>query len=150
MLGTTSRLAAVALAAGLMGIAAPAHAAPATLVSAGPGILVADGAAVDVPVTFVCDSDPTLLIAVPVIQLTQRVSDGRIAGGVGNEELSCTRQSQTVTIRVVPNAMAFNEGTAAATIVLQSCNAQFQCSVEIINTELKLAKGTASGILPQR
>ncbi|MDP9695603.1 UNVERIFIED_ORG: hypothetical protein J2X79_003180 [Arthrobacter globiformis] len=150
MLGTTSRLAAVALAAGLMGIAAPAHAAPATLVSAGPGILVADGAAVDVPVTFVCDSDPTLLIAVPGIQLTQRVSDGRIAGGIGNEELSCTRQSQTVTIRVVPNAMAFIEGTAAATIVLQSCNAQFQCSVEIINTEVKLAKGTASGFLPQR
>jgi hypothetical protein len=150
MLGTTSRLAAVALAAGLMGIAAPAHAAPATLVSAGPGILVADGAAVDIPVTFVCDTDPTLLIAVPVIQLTQRVSDGRIAGGIGNEQLSCTRQAQTVTLRVVPNVMAFNEGTAAATVVLQSCNAQFQCSVEIINTEVKLAKGTASGILPQR
>jgi hypothetical protein len=150
MLGTTSRLAAVALAAGLMGIAAPAHAAPATLVSAGPGILVADGAAVDIPVTFVCDTDPTLLMAVPVIQLTQRVSDGRIASGIGNEQLSCTRQAQTVTLRVVPNVMAFNEGTAAATVVLQSCNAQFQCSVKIINTEVKLAKGTASGILPQR
>ncbi|RAM35562.1 hypothetical protein [Arthrobacter globiformis] len=150
MLGTTSRLAAVALAAGLMGIAAPAHAAPATLVSAGPGILVADGAAVDIPVTFVCDTDPTLLIAVPVIQLTQRVSDGRLAAGFGNAQLSCTRQAQTVTIRVVPNLMAFNEGTAAATVVLQSCNAQFQCSAEVHNTEVKLAKGTASGILPQR
>jgi hypothetical protein len=150
MLGTTSRLAAVALAAGLMGIAAPAHAAPATLVSAGPGILVADGAAVDIPLTFVCDTDPTLLTAVPVIQLTQRVSDGRIAAGFGNDQLSCTRQAQSVTIRVVPNVMAFNEGTAAATVVPQSCNAQFQCSVKIINTEVELAKGTASGILPQR
>jgi hypothetical protein len=150
MLGTRSRLAAVALAAVLMGIAAPAHAAPATLVSAGPGILVADGAAVDIPITFVCDTDPTLLTAVPVIQLTQRVSDGRIAGGLGNAELSCTRKAQTVTIRVVPNVMAFNEGTAAATVVLQSCNAQFQCSAEIINTEVELAKGAGNGIQPQR
>ncbi|MFP3462198.1 hypothetical protein R5O87_15230 [Arthrobacter globiformis] len=150
MLGTRSRLAAVALAAGLMGIAAPAHAAPATLVSAGPGILVADGAAVDIPVTFVCDTDPALVTAVPVIQLTQRVSDGRIAGGIGNAELNCTRKAQTVTIRVVPNLMAFNEGTAAATIVLQSCSVQFQCSAEIINTEVDLAKGAGNGIQPQR
>jgi len=150
MLGTSSRLAAVALAAALMGIAAPAQAAPSTLVSAGPGILVADGAAVDIEITFVCDTDPTLLTAIPVIQLTQRVSDGRIAGGIGNAELSCTRKAQTVTIRVVPNVMAFNEGTAAATVVLQSCNAQFQCSAEIINTELKLSKGAGTGILPQR
>ena len=150
MLGTRSRLAAVALAAGLMGIAAPAHAAPATLVSAGPGILVADGAAVDIPVTFVCDTDPALVTAVPVIQLTQRVSDGRIAGGIGNAELNCTRKAQTVTIRVVPNVMAFNEGTAAATIVLQSCSVQFQCSAEIINTEVDLAKGAGNGIQPQR
>jgi hypothetical protein len=150
MLGTRSRLAAVALTAGLMGIAAPAHAAPATLVSAGPGILVADGAAVDIPVTFVCDTDPTLVTAVPVIQLTQRVSDGRIAGGLGNAELNCTRKAQTVTIRVVPNLMAFNEGTAAATIVLQSCSVQFQCSAEIINTEVELAKGAGNGIQPQR
>jgi len=150
MLGTRSRLAAVALAAGLMGIAAPVHAAPATLVSAGPGILVADGAAVDIPVTFVCDTGPTLVTAVPVIQLTQRVSDGRIAGGLGNAELICTRKAQTATIRVVPNVMAFNEGTAAATIVLQSCNAQFQCSAEIVNTEVKIARGAGNGIQPQR
>ena len=150
MLRSRSRLAAVALTTGLMGIAAPAHAAPATLVSAGPGMLVADGAAVDIPVTFVCDSDPTLVMAVPVIQLTQRVSDGRIAGGLGNEEVSCTKKAQTVTIRVVPNLMAFNEGTAAATIVLQSCTAQFQCSTRIINSEVELAKGAGTGIVPQR
>ena len=150
MLGSTSRLAAVALTAVLMAVAAPASAAPATLVSAGPGILVADGAAVDIPVTFVCDTDPTFVTAVPVIQLTQRVSDGRIAGGLGNSELSCTRKAQTVTIRVIPNVMAFNEGTAAATIVLQSCTAQFQCSAKIINTEVELAKGADTGIQPQR
>lgn len=150
MLGSRSRLAAAALTAVLMAVAVPAHAAPATLVSAGPGILVADGAAVDIPVTFVCDTDPTLVTAVPVIQLTQRVSDGRLAGGLGNAELKCTRKAQTATIRVVPNLMAFNEGQAAATVVLQSCNAQFQCSVEIINTEVELAKGAGTGLLPQR
>jgi len=150
MLGSRSRLAAAALTAVLMAVAAPAHAVPATLVSAGPGILVADGAAVDIPVTFVCDTDAALVTAVPVIQLTQRVSDGRIAGGLGNAELSCTKKAQTVTIRVVPNLMAFNEGTAAATVVLQSCTVQFQCSAEIINTEVSLAKGAGTGIVPQR
>jgi hypothetical protein len=145
MLGTRSCLAA-ALAAMLVTIAsAPAQAAPATLVSAGPGILVADGAAVDVPVTFVCDSDPALIIAIPVVQITQRVGDGRIAGGGGNDQLSCTRQAQTVTIRVVPNMMAFNEGTAAASVYLQTCSAQFQCSAFITHTEMTLAKPADAG-----
>jgi hypothetical protein len=150
MLGTRSGLAVVAIAAALMSIAAPAQAAPATLVSAGPGILVADGAAVDVPVKFVCDTDPALIIAVPVVQLTQRVSDGRIAGGGGNDQLSCTKQAQTVTIRVVPNLMAFNEGAAAATVILQTCSAQFQCTAVIVNTEITLAKRAGAGLPPQR
>ncbi|WP_028269796.1 hypothetical protein [Arthrobacter sp. UNC362MFTsu5.1] len=137
MLGTRSCLAA-ALAATLVAMATPAQAAPATLVSAGPGVLVADGAAVDVPVTFVCDTDPALVMAIPVVQITQRVSDGRIAGGGGNDQLSCTKQTQTVTIRVVPTMMAFNEGAAAASVYLQTCSAQFQCSAVIIHTEITL------------
>jgi len=137
MLGTRSCLAA-ALAAPLVAMATPAQAAPATLVSAGPGVLVADGAAVDVPVTFVCDTDPALVMAIPVVQITQRVSDGRIAGGGGNDQLSCTKQTQTVTIRVVPTMMAFNEGAAAASVYLQTCSAQFQCSAVIIHTEITL------------
>ncbi|WP_146072340.1 hypothetical protein [Arthrobacter sp. Y81] len=144
MLGTRSCLAA-ALAAMLVTTASPAQAAPATLVSAGPGILVADGAAVDVPVTFVCDTDPALIIAIPVVQVTQRVSDGRIAGGGGNDQLSCTKQAQTVTIRVVPNMMAFNEGAAAASVYLQTCSAQFQCTTVINNTEITLAKPAGVG-----
>ena len=137
MLGTRSCLDA-ALAATLVAMATPAQAAPATLVSAGPGVLVADGAAVDVPVTFVCDTDPALVMAIPVVQITQRVSDGRIAGGGGNDQLSCTKQTQTVTIRVVPTVMAFNEGAAAASVYLQTCSAQFQCSAVIIHTEITL------------
>ncbi|MBP1232956.1 hypothetical protein JOE40_002600 [Arthrobacter sp. PvP102] len=144
MLGTRSCLAA-ALAATLVAIATPAQAAPATLVSAGPGILVADGAAVDVPVTFVCDTDPALIIAIPVVQLTQRVSDGRIAAGGGNDQLSCTKQTQTVTIRVIPNMMAFNEGAAAASVYLQTCSAQFQCSAKIVHTEITLANPAGDG-----
>lgn len=144
MLGTRSCLAA-ALAAMLVSTASPAQAVPATLVSAGPGILVADGAAVDVPVTFVCDTDPALIIAIPVVQVTQRVSDGRIAGGGGNDQLSCTKQAQTVTIRVVPNMMAFNEGAAAASVYLQTCSAQFQCTTVINNTEITLAKPAGVG-----
>ena len=144
MLGTRSCLAA-ALAAIVVSTASPAQAVPATLVSAGPGILVAGGAAVDVPVTFVCDTDPALTIAIPVVQVTQRVSDGRIAGGGGNDQLSCTKQAQTVTIRVVPNMMAFNEGAAAASVYLQTCSAQFQCTTVINNTEITLAKPAGVG-----
>ena len=144
MLGTRTCLAA-ALAAMLVSTASPAQAVPATLVSAGPGILVADGAAVDVPVTFMCDTDPALIIAIPVVQVTQRVSDGRIAGGGGNDQLSCTKQAQTVTIRVVPNMMAFNEGAAAASVYLQTCSAQFQCTTVINNTEITLAKPAGVG-----
>ena len=150
MFGTTSRIAAVALAAALVTTAAPAQAAPASLVSAGPGILVADGAAVDVPVTFVCDTDPALIIAIPVVQLTQRVSDGRIAGGGGNDQLSCTKRAQTVTIRVIPNLMAFNEGAAAASLILQTCSAQFQCSAVLIHTEIMLTSPADVGLPPQR
>jgi hypothetical protein len=138
MLGTRSCLAA-ALAATLVTMATPAQAAPSTLVSVGPGILVADGAAVDVPVTFVCDTDPALIMAIPIVQVTQRVSDGRIAGGGGNDQLSCTKQAQTVTIRVIPNLMAFDEGAAAASVFLQTCSAQFQCTATILHTEITLA-----------
>jgi hypothetical protein len=94
----------------------------------------------------VCDTDPALLIAVPVVQLTQRVSDGRIAGGGGNEQINCTRKAQTVTVRIVPNVMAFNEGPAAASVILQTCNAQFQCSAVIIYTEITLAKRAGAGL----
>ena len=146
MLGTRSCLAA-ALAATLVTMATPAQAAPSTLVSVGPGILVADGAAVDVPVTFVCDTDPALIMAIPIVQVTQSVSDGRIAGGGGNDQLGCTRQAQTVTIRVIPNMMAFNEGAAAASVYLQTCSAQFQCTATILHTEITLANpaGAAEG-----
>ena len=150
MLGTTGRIAAVALAAALVATAAPAQAAPSTLVSAGPGILVADGAAVDVPVTFVCDTDPALVTAIPVVQLTQRVSDGRIAGGGGNDQLSCTKKAQTVTIRVIPNLMAFNEGPAAASVLLQTCSPQFQCTAVIIHTEIMLTRRAETGLPPQQ
>ena len=149
MLGTSCRLAAVILTAGLMAVAAPAQAAPGTL-EAGPGILVADGAAVDVPITFTCDTDPRLIMAVPLLQLSQRVSDGRIASGVGSDQLSCTKQSQTVTLRVVPTVMAFDEGTAAATLLLQSCTVQFQCSTVIVHTELTLTKPAGTGLPPQQ
>jgi hypothetical protein len=107
-------------------------------VSLGPGILVADGAAVDVPITFVCNTDPAMTIVIPVVQVTQKVSDGRIAGGGGNDQLSCTRQTQTATIRVIPSMMAFNEGAAAASVFLQTCTAQYQCSGTIIHTEITL------------
>ena len=141
MLGTKTRFAAVLAASlGLTGIAAPAYAAPATLVSVGPGTLVADGAAVDVPVTFVCDSDPTRIIAVPVVEVNQRVTEGRIANGFGNAQLSCTRQSQTVTIRVIPRVIAFDPGAAVVFVVLQTCSAVFQCAAVTASEVIQLTK----------
>jgi hypothetical protein len=149
MLGTTTRLAAVFVASlGLTAVAAPANAAPATLVSVGPGALVADGAAVDVPITFVCDSDPTRIIAVPVVEVNQRVTEGRIANGFGNAQLSCTGQSQTVTIRVIPRAIAYDPGTAVAFVVLQSCTVEFQCAAVTASTEIQLTKPAGARIPP--
>lgn len=149
MLGTKTRLAAVCFAVlAMTAIAPPANAAPSSLVSVGPGSLVADGAAVDVPLTFVCDSDPTLLFAIPFVEVNQRVSDGRIANGFGNEEASCTRQAQTVTVRVIPRVMAFNPGTAVATVMLQTCNAQFQCAVVKFDTEIQLTEPGGAHIPP--
>jgi hypothetical protein len=142
MLCTTTRLTAAVFAAalGLTAIATPASAAPATLTSVGPGTLVADGAAVDVPVTFVCDTDPTLHRAIPLVEVNQRVSQGRIANGFGDKEADCTRAEQTVTVRVIPRLTAFNPGTAVATVYLQTCGADFQCNVVSFNTEIELAQ----------
>jgi hypothetical protein len=149
MLGTKTRVAVVLAASlALTATATPAYAAPATLVSVGPGTLVADGAAVDVPVTFVCDSDPTRIIAVPVVEMNQRVTDGRIANGFGNAQLGCTRESQTVTIRVIPRVMAFDPGAAVAFVVLQTCSAEFQCAAVTASEVIQLSQSGQAQIPP--
>ena len=149
MLGTKTRLAAVSLAVlGMTAITPPANAAPATLVSVGPGSLLADGASVDVPVTFICDTDPTRLIAVPIVEVNQRVSDGRIANGFGSKDTSCTKQEQTVTVRVVPRVMAYNPGTAVVTVMLQTCDVQFQCAAATFTTEIQLEESGGAQIPP--
>lgn len=142
MPGTSVRFATVLVASlGLTAvIATPAYAAPATLVSVGPGTLVADGAAVDVPLTFTCDTDPGRIIAVPVVEVNQRVTEGRIANGFGNAQLSCTGESQTVTIRVMPRTIAYDPGIAVAFVVLQTCTAEFQCAIVTESNEIQLAE----------
>ena len=141
MLGTTIRLATILVASlGLTAVATPAYAAPAVLADVGPGTLVADGAAVDVPITFTCDTDPGRIIAVPVVEVNQRVTEGRIANGFGNAQLSCTGQSQTVTIRVIPRAIAYDPGIAVVFVVLQTCTAEFQCAVVTESKEMQLEK----------
>lgn len=149
MLGTKTRLAAVSLAVlGMTAITPPANAAPATLVSVGPGSLLADGASVDVPVTFICDTDPTRLIAVPIVEVNQRVSDGRIANGFGSKDTSCTRQEQTVTVRVIPRVMAYDPGTAVVTVMLQTCDVQFQCASATFTSEIQLEESGGAQIPP--
>jgi hypothetical protein len=140
MLTKRTRLAAVFVASlALTAIGAPAHAAPASLLSVGPGSIVADGAAVDVPITFVCDSDPSLVIATPLMELSQRVRGGRIAHGFGNDEVTCTRQAQTVTIRIIPGAMAFNPGEAVVSVTLLTCKVQFECAIAAFDNEIELS-----------
>ena len=149
MPGTPVRFAAVLVASlALTAVATPAYAAPATLVGVGPGTLVADGAAVDVPVTFTCDTDPGRIIAVPVVEVNQRVTEGRIANGFGNAQLSCTGESQTVTIRVMPRAIAYDPGIAVAFIVLQTCTVEFQCAIVTESREIQLTKPVEVGIPP--
>jgi hypothetical protein len=82
------------------------------------------------------------------VEVNQRVTEGRIANGFGNAQLSCTAGSQTVTIRVIPRAIAYDPGTAVAFVVLQTCTAEFQCAIVTASKEIELTKPVEVRIPP--
>jgi hypothetical protein len=141
MMNIKSRvLTAGVIAASLMSVAAPANAAVRTILDIGPGLLVAKGAVVDVPVTFICDpgSSSTSLS----LHLEQKVSQQRTALGNGFEsDFACTGESQTVTITVEApkrGTTAFKNGTALAQVSLFTCAPDSTCNSESLSQEIAL------------
>jgi hypothetical protein len=92
----------------------------------GAATLVAKGAAVDVEVAYSCSPDTT---SVSIrVDLTQRVSGGRLATGPGfTSDLVCDGAEHTTTVRVVAEGgIAFKKGPAVAEVGFVVCN-EFTC-----------------------
>lgn len=117
-------------------VAAPANAAG-SVINVGPGTLLAKGAALEVPVTFVCDVD-SAYASVTVI-ITQKVSQGRTAtGNFSTTDFTCTGESQTVTLTLNAANAAFKNGTALADVDLFTCPPDFNCQDLRILKEISL------------
>jgi hypothetical protein len=118
-------------------LAAPAF-ADGAVTSAGPGKLLVKGAAVNVPITFVCDAGQLYFTQ---LFLSQRVNGGRLAQGADSGNFGdCTGGSQTVTATVFSQTSAFKKGNALAQVDIQTCDADFiSCQEHIITTQVRLA-----------
>jgi hypothetical protein len=92
----------------------------------GNATLVAKGAAVDVEVAYSCSPDTTS--ATISVELTQRVSSGQLATGLGfTSDLVCDGAEHITTVRVVAEGSnAFKKGEAVADVDLVACN-EFTC-----------------------
>jgi hypothetical protein len=89
-------------------------------IQVGSATLVARGAAVDVPVTvsLTCDEGFTS----GIVQLFLSQAQGRtLATGEGSTQVSCTGETQTVTIRVFASSAPFHGGSAIANATLLQC-----------------------------
>jgi hypothetical protein len=99
---------------------------PTLTVSLTGATLVAKGAAVDVELVYSCSPDTT---SVSIrIDLTQRVSGGRLATGTGfARDLVCDGAEHTTTVRVIAEGdLAFKKGDAVAEVGFVICN-PFTC-----------------------
>ena len=92
----------------------------------GAATLVAKGAAVDVEVAYSCSPDTTS--ASISVELTQRVSGGRVATGSGfTSNLVCDGAEHTTTVRVLADGdLAFKKGEAVGRGNVTACN-EFGC-----------------------
>ncbi|WP_019876350.1 hypothetical protein [Sporichthya polymorpha] len=98
-----------------------AHAAGPKPVTQGDGILIADGAAVRLPATFVCPAGWTAYLAAQVVQA---VGD-EFAGGFDSVAKDCTGQRQKVTffVQAVPagdNTHPFRPGAASSRVIMDA------------------------------
>jgi hypothetical protein len=82
-----------------------------------PALLVARGAAIDVPLEIVCTSETAELH----VQVTQRVGSGKIAQGETFQQITCEGDLQQVTVRVFATGAAFKKGTAVVQAEIFGC-----------------------------
>ena len=103
-------------AAGLM-LAGPAYAQVEPAIrDIGNGTLLAKGAAVSIPIQFICEQG---LFYNVNLNLNQKVSKGQVAAGSNQVNGTCSGQVQSATLTIRPdtrdgNARAFKKGTALA------------------------------------
>lgn len=92
----------------------------------GAATLVAKGSAVAVEVAYSCSPDTTS--ATIFVELTQRVSGGRLATGSGfTSALVCDGTEHTTTVTVVADGeLAFKKGDAVGQGDVDACN-EFTC-----------------------
>ena len=111
-------LAVLAAAAGLVGSAAPAHAA-ADEVQYINVHLLANGAAIQAEVGFVCQKGWQGTLSIAVSQAIGRnAAIGRYYPTYLNE---CTGKAQTLEALILPETLAFQEGSAAVWVTLDLC-----------------------------
>jgi hypothetical protein len=85
-----------------------------------PAHLVANGAAVAVPINYTCFGTSFAEIQVNV---TERVGNGIASGGVGVSNANCSGEIQSITVDVTasPGGRAFVKGNAFATANIFGC-----------------------------
>jgi hypothetical protein len=103
----------------------------------GPGRLVAQGAAVDVPLELTCNASTPVDVFVSV---TQRVGRG-VASGFGSASFGCTGSGQDVTVRVRATAggKAFIRGRAVADAEAFGCRPNI-CGIETDSETVQLRR----------
>jgi hypothetical protein len=111
------------LTAGLLLTASPALAAG-SVEETGDGELLARGAGVSIPITFMCDQGRKYALDV---NLVQSISQERIALGAAFLQGDCTGSSETHTVTVPSFTFAFRTGPALAIVGLVDCDAAFVC-----------------------
>jgi len=108
---------AVTITAASLMLAAPAFAQVEPAIrDIGNGTLLAKGAAVSIPVQFICEQGFFYNVN---INLNQKVSKGQVATGSSQVNGTCSGQVQSATLTIRPdtrdsNARAFKKGTALA------------------------------------
>jgi hypothetical protein len=142
MRSIVSRMAAVAatiVAAGLVLVSPASAQVGIEVLDVGDGSLVAKGASVTVPVTFVCEAGDPFTVQVG---LTQRVSGKLATEGSGQVSGTCNGAPQTASVPVQPETrngslVPFKKGTTFASVELSSCP-EGLCTVARASEEIRI------------
>lgn len=114
---TTRAVTAAALAAGL-GLAAAAPAQAMQIYGISNATRLAEGAAVQGTYTVSCTEGTGVVVS---LNVTQRVAEGRIANGSYFEQWTCAGGEVVMDYDVVAFNMAFDEGPAVVSGLIQEC-----------------------------
>jgi hypothetical protein len=136
-------IAVLILAATLLAPASVAFGQTSPTVGVDDGTLVGEGAAVSLPVTYVCENALEGILSVTV---TQRGHGGRIAQGSSHPPLdpaTCTGNPVTIDLLIpaLVGGSAFKPGEALAHAMLSVCDATtFNCTLRDVSEVIRLRR----------